>query len=67
MSNESRTLYTGVTSDLELRVYQHKQKLIPGFTARYNISRLVYFEMTQDVHAAIARESKSKGGYGGRR
>ncbi len=61
LTNESRTLYTGVTNDLELRVYQHKQKLIPGFTAKYNISRLVYFETIQDVHAAIAREKQIKG------
>ena len=61
LTNESRTLYTGVTNDLSLRVYQHKQKLIPGFTTKYNISRLVYFETTQDVQAAIAREKQIKG------
>ena len=61
MSNESRTLYTGVTSDLELRVYEHKQKLIPGFTAKYNVTRLVYTETTQDIQAAIAREIQIKG------
>jgi putative endonuclease len=61
MTNTSRTLYTGVTSNLERRVYEHKQKLVPGFTARYNITRLVYFEATQDVHAAIAREKQIKG------
>ena len=60
-TNKSRTLYTGVTSDLERRVYEHKQKLIPGFTAKYNISRLVYFEATEDVEAAIAREKQIKG------
>ena len=61
MSNESRTLYTGVTSDLELRVYEHKQKLIPGFTAKYNVTRLVYTETTQYIQAAIAREKQIKG------
>ena len=61
MTNRSRTLYTGVTNDLERRVYEHKQKFIPGFTAKYNISQLVYFEATQDVHAALAREKQIKG------
>ncbi len=61
MTNKSRTLYTGVTNDLERRVYEHKQKIVPGFTARYNITRLVYFELTQDVEAAIAREKQIKG------
>ena len=61
MTNKSRTLYTGITSNLERRVYEHKQKLLPGFTERYNITRLVYFEATQDVHAAIAREKQIKG------
>jgi len=61
MTNKSRTLYTGVTNDLERRVYQHKQKLVPGFTTKYNITQLVYFEATQDVRAAIAREKQIKG------
>ena len=61
MTNKSRTLYTGVTNDLERRVYEHKQKLVPGFTAKYNITRLVYFEVTQDIQAAIAREKQIKG------
>src|SRR5574337_844592 len=61
MTNRSRTLYTGVTNDLERRVYEHKRKLVPGFTARYRITRLVYFEVTQDVQAAIAREKEIKG------
>jgi putative endonuclease len=41
MTNKSRTLYTGVTNDLDRRIYEHKQKLVPGFTAKYNITRLV--------------------------
>ena len=61
MTNKSRTLYTGVTNDLERRVYEHKKKLVPGFTTKYNITRLVYFEATQDVGAAIAREKQIKG------
>ena len=61
MTNRSRTLYTGVTSDIERRVYEHKQKLVPGFTARYRITRLVYFEVSQDIQAAIAREKQIKG------
>jgi len=61
MTNKSRTLYTGVTNDLERRVYEHKQKLVPGFTTKYNITRLVYFEVTQDVQAAIVREKQIKG------
>jgi len=61
MTNRSRTLYVGVTNDLERRVYQHKQKQIPGFTAKYNITQLVYYEETGDVLAAIAREKTIKG------
>ena len=61
MSNKSATLYTGITNDLERRVYQHKNKLIEGFTKRYNITQLVYFASTDDVTAAIAREKQIKG------
>jgi putative endonuclease len=61
MSNQSATLYTGVTNDLEQRVYQHKHKSVDSFTKRYNISQLVYFESTDDVAAAIAREKQIKG------
>ena len=61
MTNPSRTLYVGVTNDLELRVQQHKLKQIPGFTAKYNITQLVYYEETGDVLAAIAREKTIKG------
>ena len=60
MTNRSGTLYTGVTNDLKRRVYQHKHKLIPGFTSKYAIDRLVYFETTPDVRAAIAREKQIK-------
>jgi putative endonuclease len=61
LSNKSGALYTGVTNDLERRVYQHKNKLIEGFTKRYNITRLVYFESGDDVGATIAREKQIRG------
>jgi putative endonuclease len=61
MSNTSKTLYTGVTNNLERRVYEHKQKIIPGFTAKYNITKLVYYEDTLDIQAAITREKQIKG------
>ena len=61
MSNVSRTLYVGVTNDLQRRVHEHKQKLSQGFTSKYNLTLLVYFEATSDVEAAIAREKQIKG------
>jgi putative endonuclease len=61
MTNPSRTLYVGVTNDLERRVNQHKLRKIPGFTAKYNITELVYYEETGDVLEAIAREKTIKG------
>ena len=61
MTNSNRTLYTGVTSNLEKRVLQHKRKLLPGFTREYNINRLVYYETFRDVRAAIQREEQIKG------
>ncbi len=61
MGNRSGTLYTGVTNDLSKRVYEHKSHLIPGFTSRYRLNRLVYFEETNDVDAALAREKQIKG------
>jgi putative endonuclease len=60
MTNRSRTLYTGVTNDLRRRVQEHKEKLVPGFTQKYNITQLVYYEETPDVRAAIAREKQIK-------
>ncbi len=61
LSNKRGTLYTGVTNDLERRIYQHKNKLTEGFTKKYNITRLIYFESTDDITAAIAREKQIKG------
>jgi putative endonuclease len=61
MTNKSRTLYTGVTNNLMRRVDEHKKKLVKGFTSKYNIQFLVYYEMTADINAAIAREKQIKG------
>jgi len=61
MTNKSKTLYTGVTNDLMRRVYEHKHKLIDGFTKKYNITRLVHFEETNNIKCAIAREKQIKG------
>jgi putative endonuclease len=61
MSSESGVLYTGVIDNLPRRVLQHKKKVNKGFTSRYNINRLVYFENTPDISAAIAREKQIKG------
>jgi putative endonuclease len=55
-------LYTGVTSDLKARVYQHREKLPPGFTSRYNASELVYYEAAYDMSGAIGREKQIKSG-----
>jgi putative endonuclease len=60
-NHRSTVLYVGVTNDLERRVYVHKQRLVPGFTSRYNVDRLVYFEETTDVASAISREKELKG------
>jgi putative endonuclease len=57
----NRVLYTGVTNDLERRIYEHKNKLVKGFTAKYNVNKLVYFECTSDITAAITREKQIKG------
>jgi putative endonuclease len=61
MTNGKRTLYTGITNNLYRRVHEHKEKLIPGFTKKYNIDYLVYVESTPDVIAAITREKQIKG------
>ncbi len=61
MASKSRVLYTGVTNNLQRRVYEHKQKQIQGFTSKYNITRLVYFEVAIDINAALLREKQIKG------
>jgi putative endonuclease len=61
MSNRTRTLYVGITNDLVRRAFEHKHKLLKGFTARYSLDRLVYFDETTDVYEAIAREKQLKG------
>ena len=61
MTNKSKTLYVGMTNNLQRRVQEHKQKLIPGFTRKYNMTKLVYYEETSDVHVAIALEKELKG------
>ena len=58
---KNTVLYTGVTNDLQRRVYEHKNKLIDGFTEKYNVNKLVYFEETTDVRSAITREKQIKG------
>ena len=60
MASRSRVLYTGVTNDLERRSLDHKRGRNPGFTKRYNITRLVYFESFNDIRCAIAREKQIK-------
>ena len=57
----NKVLYTGVTNNLERRIYEHKNKLVKGFTEKYNVNKLVYFEYTSDVNSAIAREKEIKG------
>jgi putative endonuclease len=61
MTNNSRTLYTGVTDNLIRRVYEHKNKLVEGFTQKYNITKLVHYETTSDARVAIQREKQIKG------
>ncbi len=61
MTNVVGMLYTGVTNDLIRHVHEHKNKLIEGFTSRYNLTKLVYFEITDDITIAIAREKQIKG------
>ena len=61
LTNKSGTLYTGVTGDLKRRVWLHRTKQVEGFTKRYNINRLLYFESFSDVWSAIAREKQIKG------
>jgi len=59
-NKNDNVVYVGVTNDLERRVHEHKIKMAPGFTKKYNVNKLVYFEETHDVRAAIAREKGIK-------
>ena len=61
LSNKSRTLYAGVTNNLNRRIYEHKHKLINGFTKKYNLTNLVYYETFNDINDAIRREKQIKG------
>jgi putative endonuclease len=61
LAGKFRTLYTGVTNNLERRVLEHKRKLVPGFTSKYNLSRLVHFETFGNARDAIRREKQIKG------
>ncbi|MFO7890166.1 MAG: GIY-YIG nuclease family protein [bacterium] len=59
-SKKNGTLYIGMSSDLKTRVYQHKNNLVEGFTKKYAVHKLVYYECTQDVNEAIKRERQLK-------
>ena len=61
LTNRTGSLYVGVTNNLMRRVVEHKRHLVPGFTSKYKIDRLVYYEATPDIRAAIAREKQIKG------
>jgi len=61
VAGASCVIYIGVTNDIERRVLEHKSKSVPGFSGRYNLTKLVYFETISDVRAAIAREKELKG------
>jgi len=63
MTNKwNTTLYTGVTNNLPNRAWQHKQKLVEGFTSKYNLNKLVHYEIFTNIEEAIAREKQIKGG-----
>lgn len=59
-SKRNGTLYIGVTSNLPKRIYEHKQKIVQGFTKKYGVDKLVYFEETNNINSAIAREKRLK-------
>ena len=61
LANEGRMLYTGVTNDLMRRTFEHKNHLVEGYTKKYKITRLVYYDQTNDIYEAITREKQIKG------
>lgn len=61
-NHQNSVFYTGVTNDLKQRVYQHQNKLAAGFTKRYHLNRLVYYEIFEDINSAITREKQIKAG-----
>lgn len=61
-TKRTNTIYVGVTNDLVRRMHEHRSKLIPGFTEKYNIDKLVYYELFNDINEAIMREKQLKGG-----
>jgi len=61
-NKDNSVLYTGVTSDLIRRVYEHKEKLIKGFTKKYNVTKLVYYEIFENSYDSITREKQIKAG-----
>ena len=60
LSNNSKTLYIGMTNNLSRRIYEHKHKFVEGFSKKYNLNKLVYYETTTDVNSAIKREKQLK-------
>jgi putative endonuclease len=61
LANEGRMLYTGVTNDLMRRIFEHKNHLVEGYTKKYKITKLVYYDHTNDIYEAITREKQIKG------
>ena len=61
LTNNSKALYVGFTGNLKNRIWEHKNKVIKGFTEKYNIDKIIYFEQSENVYSAIAREKQLKG------